>query len=416
MHISNFFYILYIYIYIYLDSKIKENPDSWKEVNLNDFMVTNHHLSLETGQDLLPHAINVGQADINLNLDISDTTTIFDIIDNIGKQLDIKYHNFEYYYFGAKKYHLFADETGVESNWKNKFVIINQSTNQALERDAKLSTLGEWASYNLTFKNLLNGTSFNFSLNLTHFSLDVFGVPHSIIFNFKTSPSINHLYTIWNNQANYFNDVDIINFNQMLTATVDNITENVADFGTDAAAAFFLNQIHYHYWFYTYIYFPGYKNSYILQQNPDYSINLQNLNQISESDLEDDAQFPAVKYNYSYGKFGLCATWCWNLDQMPSNDIDMSSTDNQSAFFYYPPGDSISQQDICLAFDSADGTEVYIDNQAMAGADYMPRYYKFDYRAACWPATSFLTQQFLIIIHMLYLQIILIQLNQLSIN
>ncbi len=178
---------------------------------------------------------------------------------------------------------------------RNEYVIIDQSTNQPLAVAQKLlNTTGYWASYNLTFKNLLNGTSFNFSLNLTHFPLDVFGVAHSIIFN-STSQSHSGLFKIWNNHANYFNVVVTIDFNQMLTVKVDNVTENIADFGTDAAAAFFLNQIHYHYWFSTYIDWKSYTKSYIVWQNTDYVIKLKNLNSTSENDLMDGVTLPADK-------------------------------------------------------------------------------------------------------------------------
>ncbi len=380
------------------DNNIRgQSGNNWSELNLNNFIVPYHHLNLYATPSLYNQAYDPSQADINININANDNVTT--ILTKIGAELDVRFKNF------LNKYNLNFDLfSHVISNSaylipNNNYNILDRGLGSGSEKTSNLKTwniarlfglkLGQWASYNLVFQNELNNSSFNFSLNITNFALKVFQAPGSITFNKTSPPSINHLYTIWNNHANYFNGLVTIDFSKMLTMQVGHFKENIADFGTDAAAAFFLNPIHYHYWFSTYIDWKSYSKTWIVWQNNDYVIKLKNLNSTSKNDLMDGVTLPAAKFPIPYEGGGVYATWEWNLSEtVLNNDVDSSSLSDFKAYFYSPPGNTISQQDNCFAFDSSDGTKIYIDNLAMTGSDYMPSYYRFDYRTAGWPATS----------------------------
>ncbi len=369
-------------------SPLSKANNTWKETNLNDFKVPSHNLSMTICKDdSLQIAINPSQADINLNIYNKGNWKV--LYYRLGVALDHKYQKFLYVY-GLDE-DLFEHTIGESPRLPSQdYTIIDKSTNKTwIPFNDFDPNYGDWASYNLTFKNLLNKTSFDFSLNLTYFNLTDFSPDNSISFGSTNSSPKPFLQWIWDNQPHYFNDIATIDFTEMINTEVNGIKKNVADFGTDAAAAFFLNQIHYHYWFYTYVDWKSYNETYISFTDPDYVINLKNLNPTSKADLEDGVTVPAIKFPSHYSGGGVYATWQWNFSEtVLDNDVDPLSLTDQSAFYYPKYWNTISQQDIGVAFDSSDGTKIYIDNLAMTGSDYMPSYYRFDYRTAGWPASS----------------------------
>ena len=142
------------------------NPWSvpWSQFDLRDFVAPNHKLNINNNQ-----AIDPSQADLNINIDADDNKD--SIINKIITALDKKYINFERRYVHYSKY--FASNLNI-GDYTHSFDFLNQADGGKWDISKAIDNLklGGFSSYNLSMENLETNTSFNFSLNLTHFDLD----------------------------------------------------------------------------------------------------------------------------------------------------------------------------------------------------------------------------------------------------
>lgn len=145
---------------------------AWSQVDFSEYALPGHYLKTKNDQ-----AVDPSQADINCNLESYWSQYKYQqVIYKLGSQLDHKYYNF------LRKYklgeHLFQNITSNPDYDKNfEIFFIDEDQGNKVKRlwnpEKELFPLqvGEWKSYNLVFKNLLNNTSFSFSINFTNFDL-----------------------------------------------------------------------------------------------------------------------------------------------------------------------------------------------------------------------------------------------------
>ena len=232
----------------------KQNSANWGDVNLNDFVVPNHYLATHFYGNL-PQAINPAQADINYNL-TSQKESALALTYGIGLSLDNRYQNYLHKYKLSNN--LFSEEIGKGRLFPtNEYTIIDQATNKNWSPwNSATPKWGDWSSYNLTFQNLLNNTSFNFSLNLTDFDT---ASDFTIANNDANLPSMDNQHIPVGFQPKQIsshitntapNDMTALDFSQPLYDKNQN-NRPIGHFGTIDAAGFFLNSLTYKFRFHT---------------------------------------------------------------------------------------------------------------------------------------------------------------------
>lgn len=151
---------------------------TWSQVDFSEYALPGHYLKMKNHQALDP-----SKADINYNLEIESRWPEqkhrnYQFIHNLGIQLDNRYYNFLTKYKLNK--FLFQDITNIKEYPNKIFTIffIQENNGKKIkkewnpkEQEIWSLDLGDWKSYNLVFKNLLNNTSFSLSINFTNFDL-----------------------------------------------------------------------------------------------------------------------------------------------------------------------------------------------------------------------------------------------------
>ena len=146
---------------------------AWSQVDFSEYALPGHYLKIKNHQ-----AIDPSKADINCNLESWWSQYKYQqVIHKLGSQLDHKYYNFLHKYKLGE--HLFQNITS-DPDYPNKnfeIFFIQDYHGKKVKRvwnpknELFPLQVGEWKSYNLVFKNLLNNTSFEFSINFTNFDL-----------------------------------------------------------------------------------------------------------------------------------------------------------------------------------------------------------------------------------------------------
>ena len=145
---------------------------AWSQVDFSEYALPGHYLKTKNYQ-----AVDPSQADINYNLESKwsrHTDYDYYLIHNLGLELDKKYQNFlEQYKLSTCLFENITDNKNYPNENFEIFFIEEGNKVKRLWDPEKLFPLqiGEWESYNLVFKNLLNNTSFSFSINFTNFDL-----------------------------------------------------------------------------------------------------------------------------------------------------------------------------------------------------------------------------------------------------
>ena len=223
----------------------QQDPNNWGDVDLNDFIVPSHYLTLN-----INHQANTpSAADINYNL--APNEKLPQIIRYLGPDLDSRYYNFEKLYFKTG-YTVFKD--AVDLTKGVDFSILDQNATTASKvwnPRVEDITLGTWKSYNLTFENLDNHTSFNFSLNLCNFdqknpdfTLKKDDAHLPSMYHNGIPTGFNHPVKVSSHITNSTSeDITALDFTQTLK---DPVTGNtIGQFNNAKAAGFFLNPLQY---------------------------------------------------------------------------------------------------------------------------------------------------------------------------
>ena len=336
----------------------QQNPDNWGDVNLNDFIVPSHYLTLNANNQ----ANDPSLADVNYNLSSSSETK--DItIQNLGAKLDNKYQKFEGLY--NLKQLLFQTETANPNNLNTDFSILDQNATTASKvwnPHVGDITLGTWKSYNLTFENLLNHTSFNFSLNLFNFdqknpnftikkddahlpSMYHSGIPTGFNHPVKVSSHIT------NSAAD---DITALDFAQALK---DPITGNtIGQFNNAKAAGFFLKPLQYTFNFQTsQTWGNNHYNNHTFQSKT-ISIDLSQLRPTTSDQLFNGDDAPVSIDSNGYVAF--------DTDKMLATDYYHNS-DMQSRT-HFSHGQTLSTDDLVQYYTDWNAKTLLLDNESVA--------------------------------------------------
>lgn len=146
---------------------------TWPQVDFSEYALPGHYLKRKNHQALEP-----SNADINCNLESKwSRHTDYYLIHNLGLELDKKYKNFlKQYKLSTCLFENITDNKHYPNPNFEIFFIEENNGNKVKrlwdpENELFPLQVGEWKSYNLVFKNLLNNTSFSFSINFTNFDL-----------------------------------------------------------------------------------------------------------------------------------------------------------------------------------------------------------------------------------------------------
>lgn len=170
---------------------------TWSQVDFSEYALPGHYLKMKNHQ-----AVDPSKADINYNLESGLSPSEYQkLIYQLGTKLDDKYKKFLLEYKLPK--HLFENIISNKEYPNTSFTIffIQEENSKKVKRvwypeneEIFSLDLGEWKSYNLVFKNLLNNTSFSFSINFTNFDLKQREINFA---DFGKLPFLHHDYALY---------------------------------------------------------------------------------------------------------------------------------------------------------------------------------------------------------------------------
>ena len=351
-------------------------PNPWNAIDLRNFVVPNHHLNIQNHQ-----ATDPSQADLNIDFYVNYTN--YDIINYLLQALDDKYQQFNHHYFKGEDLY-FEDKLSFD-NYKYSFDIIDTDTEEPWNIPIAVgnSQTNGYSSYNLALENKETNTSFDFSLNLADFDI----VDYSGVNSLHVKANLPNMDmtsdSLYGNQAKYFNthtntgqDQTALDFNQMIQSENG---YNIGKFNNANATSFFLQPFAYSFKYNDYIDWSSFDDSYVTYSDTENNINLNNLATSNILNMQNGFDTPAYEVNMDYVDEGEHLTWDWDISD-PNWNYNDNYTDRSSSLYYTPGGLTISQNTAVLAYLNEDKTKLYLDNQAMVGADYMPSDYHFHFQ------------------------------------
>ena len=359
----------------YFNKFKNQQNQTWQNTNLNDFIVPYHQLNIQNN-----HAVIPSSTDININID--QRTRRKQFLENLGNYIDKKYSKFIENY--ALNPHLFYNQTSQNPILPNDdFNIIDLTTNLTWVFFPVTLNVGHWISFNLQFVNLLNNSSFNFSINITNFDLKEYSSKKSI--NIKaTLPSMDLFQKVWDQGHPWYfyshvtNKSDVVmDFKNIQASNGDQI----GIFENNNQAGFFLKPLQYTYNFNTYMHFLNDDPYMPIKFTATTSINLYDLKTTNINDLlhlrdsSDNSRTAYTPIDTPYIKNYYKGHYAYSLDpNYDMNDHDfrnIQSWEGSSS----GGGDVSDSVDVEYYLNENHPTQLYLVNVSAAGSDAIGGYY-----------------------------------------